>query len=101
MFVALIAYNCFIEVMWVVTRANSTLLSYSGFTGSFTTTPQSYTKADPFLFQAIGFTDAASTYILCGILLLIGMYVVIQTIVTPETITKYIEKTAQTKQKWY
>ncbi len=87
--------------MWVITRTNTNTLSYSGFIGNFSTTPNSYTKADPFMFQAIGFADSSTTYILCGILLLIGMYVVIQTLVTPETITKYIEKNSQNKHKWF
>lgn len=57
------------------------------------------TAVDPLLQQAMGFTEESTMYIVCGLLLLMGMFIVIQTIVTPATIAKYVETNANKARK--
>lgn len=86
-----VLYRCFVEVIWLINNLN-TFPNYLNTLNQHRLAPNNYLDVNTLLLQNIGFTEDAKLYLACGILLLVGMFVVIQTTVAPKTINTFIKK---------
>lgn len=81
-------FQIFNEVIWLVKQANS-ITYYSNVINSNKTNTNLVTINDVMV-QNVGFMNNKILFLTCGFLLVIGMYIVIQsTIITPESIKNW------------
>jgi len=81
-------FQIFNEVIWLVKQANS-ITYYSNVINNNKTNTNLVTINDVMV-QNVGFMNSKILFLTCGFLLVIGMYIVIQsTIITPESIKNW------------